>query len=143
MKRVYAFLLRLYPRDQRTLFATEMLATFEEAAAERRGWLESVRFVLAELTGLVLGVGTAWMAHRWADPALDLTKMRPVGVTQEAYGAALDEVIEAQRLVAFNLRRMEHAIYHHQFVMARFYSDEDRKARENLRLVRKKYRIAE
>jgi ATP-dependent Clp protease ATP-binding subunit ClpC len=36
---------------------------------------------------------------------------------------------------------MEHAIANHQFEKARFYSEEERKARENLRLLQQKYQI--
>jgi ATP-dependent Clp protease ATP-binding subunit ClpC len=36
---------------------------------------------------------------------------------------------------------MEHAIAHHQFEKARFYSEEERKARENLRLLQQRHQI--
>jgi len=38
---------------------------------------------------------------------------------------------------------MENAIANHEFEKARFYSDEERKERENLRLLREKYNIDE
>jgi len=41
------------------------------------------------------------------------------------------------------VHRMENAIANHEFEKARFYSDEERKERENLRLLREKYNIDE
>lgn len=145
MTRVYAWLLRMYPRGDRALFSAEMLATFKEAAKEHRGrgWTVFARFALEEILGLLAGAVRAWLAAWREAPALDLTKMRPPGVPRQAYAEALDEVIEAQRLVESNLARMQHAIYRHEFAKARFYSEEDRKARELLRLLRKRHGIAE
>jgi hypothetical protein len=54
-----------------------------------------------------------------------------------------DEVIEAQNRVAVNLTQLLFAISHHQFVQARFYSNEERKARENLRQMQEKYGIGD
>jgi hypothetical protein len=54
-----------------------------------------------------------------------------------------DEVIEAQNRVAVNLNQLLFAISHHQFVQARFYSNEERKARENLRQMQEKYGIGD
>ena len=38
---------------------------------------------------------------------------------------------------------MEHAIANHEFEKARFYSDEERKERENLRLLREQFNLEE
>ena len=145
MTRAYAWLLRMYPRGEWALFSAEMLATFKEAAREHRGrgWAVYARFALREILGLFAGAVRAWFAAWREAPALDLTKMRPPGVPRQAYAEALDEVIEAQRSVESNLARMQHAIYRHEFVKARFYSEQDRKARELLRLLRKRHGIAE
>ncbi len=53
------------------------------------------------------------------------------------------EVIEAQRHVAFLLSRMEYAIAHHQFEKARFYSSEEYREREKLRLLKEQHGINE
>ncbi|MBZ5578274.1 MAG: hypothetical protein LAP40_17055 [Acidobacteriia bacterium] len=142
MRRVYELLLRLYPAAYRELFGEEMPRVFEQAAAERRG-MALARFAAGEWMGLAAGAAAAWIDRWKTDPALDLTKMRPVDVTRESYVSALDEVIEAQKAVDFHLRRMQAAISRHDFVEARLSSDQDRRARENLRLVRRKYHIAE
>jgi len=52
-----------------------------------------------------------------------------------------EEMIDVQKRIKFVVHRMENAIAHHEFEKARFYSDEERKERENLRLLREKYNI--
>lgn len=143
MRRIYERLLGLYPAEVRTSFAPEMSDVFAQVAEDRRreGWIPFAAFVLGELIGLLTGAAAAHRTVR--KPVLDLRMMRPPGVSQEVYGTALDELIAAQRLVDYNLGRMQQAIARHDFVKARFYSDEDRKARLNLGLVRRKYGVPE
>ncbi len=52
-----------------------------------------------------------------------------------------EEMIDVQKRIKFVVHRMENAIAHHEFDKARFYSDEERKERDNLRLLREKYSI--
>jgi ATP-dependent Clp protease ATP-binding subunit ClpC len=54
-----------------------------------------------------------------------------------------DEITEVQKRVKFIVHRMENAIANHEFEKARFYSDEERKERENLRALREKYHLDE
>ncbi len=54
-----------------------------------------------------------------------------------------EEMIDVQKRIKFVVHRMENAIANHEFEKARFYSDEERKERENLRLLREKYNIDE
>ena len=51
------------------------------------------------------------------------------------------EVADIQKRIKFIVHRMENAIANHEFEKARFYSDEERKERENLRLLREKYNL--
>ena len=141
MRRIYELLLRLYPPEVRTEFGPEMSAVFAEVATEQRkqGRMAFLGFVLAELAGLMTAAAGEHLARRRTE--LDLCKMRPPWVSREVYAAALDEVIAAQRMVDFNLGRMQQAIGRCDFLRARFYSDEDRKAREHLRVVRRRYGI--
>ena len=169
MRRIYEFLLGLYPAEVRTSFAPEMSDVFAQVAEDRRreGWFPFAAFVLGELIGLLTGAAAAHRAAR--QPVLDLRMMRPPGVSRKVYGIASDELIAAQRLVDFNppapavegpppdpngptiftalqeqlVGRMQQAIARQDFVKARFYSDEDRKARLNLRIVRRKYGVPE
>jgi len=50
---------------------------------------------------------------------------------------------EVQKRIKFIVHRMENAIANHEFEKARFYSDEERKERENLRALREKYHLDE
>ncbi|MCS6952729.1 MAG: ATP-dependent Clp protease ATP-binding subunit [Bryobacterales bacterium] len=51
------------------------------------------------------------------------------------------EVAEVQKRIKFIVNRMEAAIQNHEFEKARFYSDEERRERENLRQLREKYNL--
>ncbi|MBI3209853.1 MAG: ATP-dependent Clp protease ATP-binding subunit [Candidatus Solibacter usitatus] len=51
------------------------------------------------------------------------------------------EVSEIQKRIKFIVHRMENAIANHEFEKARFYSDEERRERENLRMLRDKYNL--
>ncbi len=53
------------------------------------------------------------------------------------------EISEVQKRIKFTVHRMETAIANHEFEKARFYSDEERKERENLRQLREKYNLDE
>src|ERR1700737_2114126 len=52
-----------------------------------------------------------------------------------------EEITEVQKGIKFIGHRMENAIANHEFEKARFYSDEERKERENLRALREKYHL--
>ncbi len=54
-----------------------------------------------------------------------------------------EEMVDATKRIKFVVHRMEAAISNKEFEKARFYSDEERKERENLRLLREKYNIDE
>ncbi len=51
------------------------------------------------------------------------------------------EIAEVHKRIKFIVHRMENAIANHEFEKARFYSDEERKERENLRVLREKYNL--
>src|SRR6202795_4048648 len=52
-----------------------------------------------------------------------------------------EEVGEVQKRVKFITHRMETAIANHEFEKARFYSEEERKEKENLRTLRERYKL--
>jgi len=52
-----------------------------------------------------------------------------------------DEITEVQKRIKFIVHRMDSAIANHEFEKARFYSDEERKERDNLRALRDKYHL--
>ncbi len=132
MRRAYRFMLLLYPRGHRDQFAEEMAGVFEEARNERhyQGWAWYARFALSEMTGLIGGAASAWLDQRPSPEA-------PIA---SASGNTLpQELMEAQQRIDLTISRMVHAIANHQFEKARVYSDEERRASENLRLLRRKY----
>ncbi len=148
MKRVYEFLLRLYPRDYRAVFAKEMSNAFEQGLAERRdqGWGAAWRFALAELVGLTIGAGIEWIAKLSTDSSVRGRSLPDRQLSAHYAGAFPnfpEEVSKAQERTELLVKRIVHAISHHDYVGARRYSDEERIARENLRVLRRKYQINE
>ena len=137
--RVYKILLRLYPRDCRAWCAPEMLDAFEKEAAERRahGRAALTRFSLAELSALLVEAGAAWIAKftssRYMRGFWIPTTMRRPGQSPEDWcppGArVLSDVLDAQKQADFHLHRMKDAISDCDFKRARFYSEEDLRAR--------------
>ncbi len=51
------------------------------------------------------------------------------------------QVADAQKRVSLIVKRLENAVANHEFEKARFYSDEERKERENLRALREKLHL--
>jgi hypothetical protein len=105
--RLYKILLWLYPRDCRAWCAPEMLDAFEKTATERRteGRAALARFGFAELTGLLVEAGAAWIAKftssRYMRGFWIPTAMRQPGQLLEDWcppGArVLSEVLEMQK----------------------------------------------
>jgi ATP-dependent Clp protease ATP-binding subunit ClpC len=52
-------------------------------------------------------------------------------------------IVELEKRIKFIVHRMQGAIANNEFEKARFYSDEERKERENMRLLREKYKLDE
>jgi ATP-dependent Clp protease ATP-binding subunit ClpC len=52
-----------------------------------------------------------------------------------------DEVVDVQKRIRFIERRMDSAVANHEFEKARFYSEEEKKERESLRVLREKYKL--
>jgi hypothetical protein len=141
MGSVFRALLYLYPRRHRELLGAEMNAVFEQGAQEHRllGTSQYLRFVLLEVGGLVFHAAIAQFANAFHRDYLENQAHGTLAPPQDLP----DEVIEAQNRVAVNLNQLLFAISRHQFVRARFYSNEERKARENLRQMREKYGIGD
>jgi ATP-dependent Clp protease ATP-binding subunit ClpC len=58
-------------------------------------------------------------------------------------GSLPEEVVEVRKRIRFVVQRMEASIANHEFEKARFYSQEERKERDNLKQVREKYKLDE
>jgi ATP-dependent Clp protease ATP-binding subunit ClpC len=52
-----------------------------------------------------------------------------------------EDVVEVQKRIHFIVHRMDSAVANHEFEKARFYSDEEKKERENLRILRERYQL--
>jgi hypothetical protein len=57
--------------------------------------------------------------------------------------APAEKLVQIQKRIDFIVEGMERAIANHEFQKARFYSDEERKERENLRLLREQFNLEE
>src|SRR5262249_49150578 len=100
MLRAYEILLRFYPRTHRIAFAREMSTVFAQSLQDRRR--QGVASVFAFLISECFGVLREAAAERLAGEAgrsIDLTRMRPPDISRESYSEAIDEVLDAQRLV--------------------------------------------
>lgn len=99
MKRLYAFFLRLYPREYRDIFGPEVLNVFAQAADEhrQRGLADWLRFLIAEFSDAVVSAARHWLDHR--------------------------------ELIGTPLQKMTAAIARRDFLAARAYSIEDLKSR--------------
>ncbi|MGH9676336.1 MAG: ATP-dependent Clp protease ATP-binding subunit, partial [Candidatus Acidiferrum sp.] len=93
-------------------------------------------------------VAAATLSHRYIsdrflpDKAIDLVD--EAGARVKLRQTSLPEdITEVQKRIKFIVHRMENAIANHEFEKARFYSDEERKERENLRGLREKYHLDE
>ncbi len=56
-------------------------------------------------------------------------------------GSMPEEVNDVKKRIKFVVHRMENAIANHEFEKAKFYSEEERKERENLRVLSEKYHL--
>jgi ATP-dependent Clp protease ATP-binding subunit ClpC len=74
------------------------------------------------------------------DKAIDLIDEAGARVKLRATTLPSD-LADIQKRIKFIVHRMENAIANHEFEKARFYSDEERKERENMRLLREKYNL--
>src|SRR6266704_2904673 len=76
------------------------------------------------------------------DKALDLIDEAGARVKLRQTSLPSD-LADIQKRIKFIVHRMENAIANHEFEKARFYSDEERKERENMRALREKYHLDE
>ncbi len=124
--------MRIYPTSHRTAFASEMKAVFDEAAQEqrKRGSGALARFALKE----ACGIATAALAE-WSD----VLRPRQRALSEMEPAQPIGKIALTEQRIQLNLRRMEHAIANHQFTHARFYSEVDRRYREELSALKNSY----
>ena len=129
-RRVFRFLLFLYPRDYRIRFGKEMAELFElrMMATRNRAWC-----LLAEGAGLVAGAAREWLARR-RDPLY-------VPVDNPELEHLPNDVMRARLRVNDAVQKMVYAISRHQFERARGLALDERIERENLKRLCEDYGI--
>ncbi|HWG20758.1 MAG TPA: Clp protease N-terminal domain-containing protein [Terracidiphilus sp.] len=80
--------------------------------------------------------------HALPGKALELIDAAAVCVKLRQ-AAMPEEIRESQKRIRFIVHRMDSAIGNHEFEKAKFYSEEEKKERENLRALREKYHLDE
>lgn len=122
-RRIFGFLLFLYPPEHRATFGREMAILFElrmMAAGNR------FTFLMSEAAGLLAGAAREWFSRH----------SQPVPAAAGFVDRRLPkDVVDARLRVDEVIQRMVYAISHHQFEQARRLSYEEREERENLRRV--------
>jgi DNA-binding PadR family transcriptional regulator len=127
LRRAYSVGLVLYPADFRAQFGAEMVTVFEQAAAQRRGrgGTSVLLFFVKEMLGLLAGAARERVFH---DDAIRAHDDLPFP----------SDVAGTERYLEIVSRRLIHAIANHEFTNARYYDQQDRKARALLAELRAK-----
>jgi DNA-binding PadR family transcriptional regulator len=125
LRRAYSMGLVLYPADFRTQFGAEMVAVFEQAAEQRRdrGVASVLLFFVKEMLGLMAGAARERAFH---DDTIRAHDDLPFP----------SDLAGAERYLEIVSRRLTHAIKKHEFSNARYYKEQDRKARALLAQLR-------
>ena len=118
LRRAYSLGLVLYPADFRAQFGAEMVTVFEQALAQRRGCGGTcvLLFFVKEMLGLLAGAARERVFH---DDAMRPHDDLPIP----------SDVADTERYLEIVSRRLTHAIAKHEFANARYYDQQERKAR--------------
>jgi hypothetical protein len=138
MRRFFDFLVRLYPAEYTMLFGEEIRGVLHEAAADKRrqGATAFVGFIFRETLGLLGGLAAEWLAK--VTTFNGYMSGAAVATRTAVAGGAPTAVAEAEKRIQLICKQMDHAIAHHDFERARFFSIEDRKERAKLEQLREK-----
>ena len=125
LRRAYSMGLILYPADFRAQFGAEMVTVFEQAMAQHcgRGRTYVLLFFVKEMLGLLAGAARERVFH---DEAIRAHNDLPFP----------SDVAGTERYLEIVSRRLVHAIASHEFTNARYYDQQDRKARALLAKLR-------
>lgn len=129
MREIYRNTLRLYPSQHRAIFALDMMATFDQAAADyrKRGVAPAIWFAAKEEVSLLQGIVTEWFAKLVSGDQYLAAECLSPHTSNTSLG-----VVELQLRIQQLIRGMEYAIAHHDFPKARHYSYEERATRAQL-----------
>jgi hypothetical protein len=129
-RRIFNFLLSLYPHDHNKQFGQEMAELFE---LRMMATPNRARFLISEAAGLLAGAVREWFARRKEPPYV------PMGDPDLKHLPR--EVVTSRLRVNSAVQKMVYAISHHQFEQARRLAVEERIERENLRRLCENYGI--
>ena len=116
--KIYSVALGTYPASFRAEFAPEMLDVFTQRASHFRGRgsrLMFVGFLLREICGVVSGAVMSRVGQRLHSPHCEL--------------AFPSDINGAERYIELVSGKLIRAIANHDFVNARYFDEQDRKAR--------------
>jgi len=114
--------------------------------------LDSIKPVYEKFHNVLYAEDAVADAVRWASkyiksgslPGTAVDVIDEAGATAQLKQPAMpDEIVEIQKRLNFIVQRMHVSIANHEFEKARFYSDEERKERNNLNELRKKHKLDE
>jgi ATP-dependent Clp protease ATP-binding subunit ClpC len=113
-----------------------------QAVKTRFEEFHSVQYTEDALTAAVVYSSRYVKDRNLPDKAIDLIDDAGAYVKMKQEKTALpEEVMEIRKRINFIAKRHENAVNNHEFEKARFYSDEERKERENLRELQQKHNI--
>lgn len=112
------------------------------SAKDRHEKFHAVAYTDDALRHAVLYAGVFVKDRHLPDAALDLMDETAAYVNARPSHWP-QEITDVQKRIRFIIARMENSIANHEFEKARFYSDEERKERDNLRELQKKHNISE
>ncbi|HKD80540.1 MAG TPA: Clp protease N-terminal domain-containing protein [Candidatus Angelobacter sp.] len=101
----------------------------------------SVQYSYEALTAAVAYSSRHVKNRSLPDKAIDLIDDAGAYLKMKHEGSMPPEIVEADKRIRFIVNRMENAVANHEFDKARFYSDEERKQREALEELEKKFKI--
>jgi ATP-dependent Clp protease ATP-binding subunit ClpC len=110
----------------------------------RKGPLESFHDVTytAEALEFAVHASAGYLPER-SLPGKAVELLDAAGSLVRCQGTPPDEVAEAEKRLKFISLRFENAIANHEFEKARFFSDEERKQKENLRVLRENHHLSD
>jgi hypothetical protein len=140
-------------------FAAELLHEQGLSPESVRDKVQHSEYPLVQGVSASIGHLRQWLAKCEADGGIWIVEEKSVGRTRTDFAiyagdpskenemdqniAPAEKLVQIQRRIDFITEKMERAIASHEFEKARFYSDEERKERENVRLLREQFNLEE
>jgi hypothetical protein len=134
--RLVRLLVRLYPHENQTAYAEEIVSVLQQKHADCTGLISRVWFALRESAGLLWAALFAWRHYLLGEKRHQRTLAASTNDLPE-------EVQRAQAPLQDAMGHMMRAISEQRFTQARRHSDEEREARRALRRTRQRYGLGD